>query len=344
MSVAYKCYSSILHRRLSEWAEVNNKLPDCQHGFRSGRSTDSAVDSLLTTIKSAVRTSGVYYVAFIDFQKAFDCVNRSLLLEKLSRMGVAYQFIKVLHSIIRSTTIRVSLGEFLSDSISQQRGVPQGDRLSPLLFSLFIADLPSSLLASDCDLTFYADDLAIGSSYREDLQNALYRLSAYCELNELKVNVKKSEVMVFKNGGRNETDPFLYLNEPLVYVKSFVYLGVKLTPKLSCRAHLERNLLSVKSNASVLFSNNMLLSLNLPHALRLYRAIVLPKLLYGVSAFSNDLSQDIFDEYVAGKLLDFSSSCGPAYHNSIRLRSSCFLCSKTTLLELPEVMVQKDAE
>ena len=42
----------------------------------------------------------------------------------------------------------------------------------------------------------------------------------------------------------------------------------------------------------------MLLSLNLPHALRLYRAIVLPKLLYGVSAFSNDLSQDIFDEYV----------------------------------------------
>ena len=298
MSVVYKCFSSILHSRLSDWAEANNKLPDCQHGFRAGRSTISAIESLLNNVKLGVRTTGTYYVAFIDFQKAFDCVDRSLLLSKLCVLGVSYHFVRVLHSILENTSIKVSLGDYLSDSISQQKGVPQGDRLSPLLFSLFIADLPSDLLPSDCDLTLYADDLAIGSSYREDLQYALIRLSAYCEKNDLKVNVKKSEVMVFKNGGRSETEPFLFRNEPLTLVKSFIYLGVKLTPKLSCRAHLDRNLTCSKSHVAVLFSNNMLAKLNLAHALRLYHAIMLPKLLYGVSVFSNELDQSVFDAYL----------------------------------------------
>ena len=200
--------------------------------------------------------------------------------------------------ILQNSSINVTLGNFLSDPISQKCGVPQGDRLSPLLFALFIADLPTFLAPSDCDVTFYADDLAIGSSFGNDIQHALTLLSAFCEINELKVNIKKTEVMAFKRGGSSSVQPFRYLNQSLSYVKHFVYLGVKLTPCLSWRAHLEKNLLAVKGAASALLSNGVLSSVNLKNALRLYHAIIVPKLLYGLESFGESVNRITVDEFI----------------------------------------------
>ena len=197
MSIVYKTYTSILHSRLSTWAETNNILPRSQRGFRKNKSTTSAVSALMNKINLSVNENKFYYVAFIDFKKAFDCVDRCLLLNKLLTFGVSYRFIKVLYSILQSSFVKVTLGEYVTESIQQFRGVPQGDKLSPHLFSLFISDLSAELERADCDVVFYADDLAIGSSFREDLQFALYRLAAYCETNRLEVNVKKCELMKF---------------------------------------------------------------------------------------------------------------------------------------------------
>ena len=72
-------------------------------------------------------------------------------------------------------------------------------------------------------MTFYADDLAIGSAFHGDVQHALFLLASYCEKNHLKVNVKKTEVMMFRKGGSCIPEPLVYLNEPLAFVKSFVF-------------------------------------------------------------------------------------------------------------------------
>ena len=80
----------------------------------------------------------------------------------------------------------MSVEESLTDKISQRIGVPQGDKLSPILFSLFISDLSSILESTGCFVVFYADDLAIASSSLQSLQHALDKLDKYLMLRKPK--------------------------------------------------------------------------------------------------------------------------------------------------------------
>ena len=84
---------------------------------------------------------------------------------------------------------------YLSTNISQTIGVPQGDKLSPLLFALFLADLSAELESTGCFTKFYADDLAIGSTELDNVKNAMFVLEKFCQRNSLKVNVGKTKVV-----------------------------------------------------------------------------------------------------------------------------------------------------
>ena len=139
----------------------------------------------------------------MDFEKAFDCVSRKKLMMKLSKLGCPSEILAVLCDIYKETQIQVKLGDSLTRKIKQTRGVPQGDRLSPLLFSIFIADLSNYLEKAHCTVTFYADDLALGSKDPQKLQNGINKLSLYCDDNDISVNIEKTVVQVFQNAGRN---------------------------------------------------------------------------------------------------------------------------------------------
>ena len=275
MSLIYKTFTSILHSRLSNWAETNRKLPDSQHGFRTNHSTITAVQLLMSKIQNGVAQEKRYHVVFVDFQKAFDCINRTLLLDKLLKLGVDYHYVRLLFSLLNETTIRVSMGDYMTEQICQLKGMPQGDRLSPLLFALFISDLSPHLETSDCDVLFYADDLAIGSSHLKDLQHAMYLLAEYCEVNSLVVNIGKTEMMKFRNGGGiSESEKLYYNNKTLKYCSSFCYLGIKMTPKLSPIHHFQQNLTKCKGATVALFADNLFKSVQLPIALKLYKSTI----------------------------------------------------------------------
>ena len=88
----------------------------------------------------------------------------------------------------------------MSDPIKQTVGVPQGDKLSPLLFAIYIADLVGYLSAGGSSSIFYADEQALCSDSLENLQKSLHLLESFCNQNYLKVNVKKTKVMKFHRG------------------------------------------------------------------------------------------------------------------------------------------------
>ena len=92
-----------------------------------------------------------------------------------------------IQSVLRCNFQQILDGEFLSNEIEQKSGVAQGDKLSPLLFSLFIADLYLELKCNALDVIFYADDLVLGSHSQCQLQQSLNNLNTYFTRNYLKI-------------------------------------------------------------------------------------------------------------------------------------------------------------
>ena len=127
-------YCYILDRRMYRWAEWSEVFPDEQHGFRVNRSTETAI-RVLQNIISEAKTP--LYVAFVDFAKAFDSIDRTLLFGKLQCSGISTKFVKALWPLINENYVQIISGRNVSDKILQTKGIPQGQCLSSPVFHVY---------------------------------------------------------------------------------------------------------------------------------------------------------------------------------------------------------------
>ena len=174
------------------------------------------------------------YACFVDFRKAFDLVWQDGLLYKLLKIGVGGNFYSVIKNMYKTSKIRVKTSQGLSKDIETKNGVRQGDCISPLLFNIFINDLPHTFLNNasappvldkeTIPALLYADDLIILSETPEGLQNSLNALSTYCEKWKLEVNLSKSNVMIMGKGAAPNTS-FHYGRDEIKTTNSYKYLG-----------------------------------------------------------------------------------------------------------------------
>lgn len=206
LSTIYKMYSSILNHRLVSYLEDNNLLVDEQNGFRRERSCADHVFTLNSIIQNRKET----FVAFIDLQKAFDTVDRDLLKFSLLNNGIDGDFYNSIKSIYGNTVSCVRVSELCTDWFSTSAEVRQGDNLSPTLFALFINDLAKEIKELRKGITvgeinlsilLYADDIAILSDSKENLQKILDTVSYWCEKWRLHINMKKSGIIHFRKKG-----------------------------------------------------------------------------------------------------------------------------------------------
>ncbi len=203
-----KLYSMVMLQRMDKWAENNDMRAKGQAGFRHGRGTPDNAFVLNHIIEKYHARKKPVYAVFIDFRKAYDCIDRDLLWQSLQSLGLHGHFMDSLMAMYKDVRIRVRVGGKLGDSFMSIMGVKQGDPLSPLLFGLFIdrfekfvEDALPGMGVHVRDIMvkvlLYADDLVLLAESPSQLQCILDALQMFCKYNAMTVNIKKSEGVIF---------------------------------------------------------------------------------------------------------------------------------------------------
>ena len=164
------CFSKILERimynRLYEYLTKNDILYTKQFGFRSNHSTDHAVVSLVNDITNAINSDLYTIGVFIDLLKAFDTdtVDHDILLSKLEHYGIKDTALLWFKDYLNNRQQCVKLGTVMTSLKSITCGVPQGSILGPLLFLIYVNDLPN--VSDILNLILFADDTNIFYSHK----------------------------------------------------------------------------------------------------------------------------------------------------------------------------------
>jgi len=230
-------------------------------------------------------------VVYTDFSKAFDSVNHCLLLHKLNLIGFPYNLLIWLSDYLTNRTQNVVFKSAISRPVLVTSGVPQGSHLGPLLFNLFINDLPSVILHSN--ILMYADDVKLCLSFKDCfysdlLQADLVNFYKWCKVNLLNLNCPKCKVMTFY---RHLPHIISYtLNSvPLIRLDEVNDLGILLDHKLKFDKHVA---FSVSKATQVLgFIKRWAKEFDDPYTTKLlYVSLVRPILEYGSCVWSPQYS------------------------------------------------------
>jgi hypothetical protein len=195
-----KIIESVVKIQLHDYLNSKNLLSDSQFGFRTNKSTTDAVGNLVRDVYEVFEEGGSAQATFCDLSRAFDCVDHSILLDKLSYYGIRDRELCFFSSYLENRKQFVSISGTTSKERLVKYGVPQGSVLGPTLFLLIINDLPKSTNAKSI---MYADDATflVSNKCMKTLQqigkNVATEYSAWFEANKLLLNCSKTQTLVF---------------------------------------------------------------------------------------------------------------------------------------------------
>jgi len=246
-----KVFLHILNNRLQSWAEENGVIGEEQAGFRRKYSTVDNIFVLHSVVKKYLFRHKKLFVAFVDFSKAFDTVNRQALWGILEQFGIQGRMGNMLKAVYECVKCCVKCDGITTDFFSCQNGLKQGCKLSPFLFSLLMTSLANEikdkgkhgvqLVANGIDLfvLLFADDVVLLSDTVPGLQNQINNLEAAAGRLGLRANLQKTKVMSFRLGGHMARHEVWYLyDQKLEVVSAYRYLGVTLSTKVCTNAVL----------------------------------------------------------------------------------------------------------
>ena len=231
------------------------------------------------------------YACFVDFKKAFDSIWHEGLFRKLENKRINGNFLALIKNIYSNTMCAVKINDKTTNFFKYEKGVQQGNPLSPLLFNLYINDIFESITNKDpvslddsyfLNGLMYADDLIILSTTTKGLQDSLDLLNNYCYKWKLKINYAKTKSISFTKGTQKEKHNFSIDNKIIENVKEFKYLGITVNRK-NCSFTPTLADLSCKANRAqyAIFSKVPVKKVSIKTMLRLFDTCIAPILLYG---------------------------------------------------------------
>lgn len=232
MSNLYKIFSKTILDRLTKILDENQ--PKEQAGFRCDFSTLDHIHTIKQVIQKSNEYGITYYLAFVDYNKAFDSLRHVEIWEALETQGINKKYIRLIHNIYKNMKAKIRT-ERVGEDFPIKRGVRQGDPLSPKLFSAVLEHVfrrlewnKYGLNINGVQLTHlrFADDLILISSHAKGLQEMLEQLVHESEKAGLSMNTSKTKLMT--NGDKV---PIMVSNTTIEYVEEYTYLGQIISPK-----------------------------------------------------------------------------------------------------------------
>ena len=235
-----KFFTLIMNERLNHYLEQHKILSRCQIGFRKDCRTADYLLVLKTLMEIYKVKRKPIFACFVDFRKAYDSVWREGLFFKLISNGCSKNFMRILLRMYSSVVTSVKLHNGITPFFKSHIGVKQGCNLSPTLFNIFVNDIPS-LFTNSCapvklgetnlNCLLYADDLVLLSESESGLQKCLTKLNLYTKRWKLKINYKKSKIMVLGTATQRRTfltSKWFFDNNVLEQVEDYTYLGINI--------------------------------------------------------------------------------------------------------------------
>ena len=246
-----KLIEKVIHMQIDQFLEDQGTLADTQYGFRKNRSTTHAISELTDDINNNLNNGKKTAAIFIDFKKAFDCVQHDILINKLRDIGFNESALSWTADYLQERKQRVKVNGSLSDFETVKQGVPQGSILGPLLYIIYANDIQATV--KKCKITLYADDTVIYSSSKSakkalaKVQKDVDNLIEWCDRNAIFINPKKTKYMIFSN---RRVHPEKYNNwagikiggEDILLTTSYTYLGVTLDDQLKYDLHIKKTI------------------------------------------------------------------------------------------------------
>lgn len=288
-----KVLEKIIQVQIYDYVTVNNIISPLQSGFRKGHSTTTVLTDMLDNILRSLDNGYATVLIFLDFSKAFDTIDHSLLCAKLRYYGFDNTSVNFFESYLNNRSQSVVMDNNCSNSCTITSGVPQGSVLGPILFLIYTADIFNSI--QFCRIHCYADDSQLDYSFVpndvnracENINSDLDSLSAYSKNNNLKLNPNKCAFMLFcSNNIRNRLAAELNLkvyDHSLNIVNKMKNLGLFFENDLRFRDHVA--LLVKKSYVclKLLYTNINIINFKLRK--KLCETLVLPILNHGFIAY-----------------------------------------------------------
>ena len=293
-SISSKLFEHCMVKSILLHCKSNQILTDAQHGFRAKRSCETQLLTLTHELVEGIAGGGQVDLILLDFSKAFDKVPHQRLLHKLHRYGISGKHLKWISEFLTKRHQRVVVEGSASPFAEVESGVPQGTVLGPVLFLLFINDLPDCVKYSGVRL--FADDAAIYrkvSSVDDSklLQEDLQHLAQWEETWQMAFHPGKCKVMRISRATSKIERDYSLRGHTLEVTSSEKYLGVTIDDKLSWSQQIKACTGNGNSKLGFLRRNIKIHNPNIKQTA--YRSLCRSTLEYGCSVWSPHIDDQI---------------------------------------------------
>ena len=276
-----KAYEKIVRSHLVTY--IAPKIVTQQHGFTSGKSCLSNLLEFIDVANELIAAGDCVDIFYMDFQKAFDTVPHYRLISKLRNLGVSGKTLNMISDFLSDRTFQVRVGDSKSQTHVITSGVPQGSVLGPLLFLIYINDLPDGIKSY---ISMFADDVKMlaRSPAAIDSQEDINKMLQWQDAWLLTFNTKDEKCKVLHVGKANPCHKYYMGEEPLPVVDCEKDLGVYVSNDLSWDEHIYKSI--NKANSIVAWVDRSVICRSPEVMCNIYKTLIRPHLEYCVQLWS----------------------------------------------------------